>query len=403
MSSIPVLALPSHPDPYPAYQWHVSQEKIRFDEGTQCWIVAQFNVVQEILSSSQFLVRPLSAQVPPPIAGSSAGELFSLLIRMNEGDKHRLGKQVLQTSLNQLDLRRLDSVIAEVIEDLSRRYDINKADQLNAWISHLAVSVIARLCGFSHSELEQICLWIDEFVQCFSPISTPEQLEAASKSAVSLMSSFQTLLSSAGSDPDSFLSQLQAEAKVIGWDSGSALLANLVGLLSQSYEASAGLMGNTLIALYHDPALYTELQQDLEKLPQLIKEVARHDSPVQNTRRFVKSDGEFYGASLKSGDCILLLLAAANRDPASNFDAEKLVLNRSDTHLVSFSDGRHACPGETLAVRIVSAGLHHILTSLTHSSSNQTEAYPLAHLHWTYKPSVNGRLPVFQTYHKDEL
>jgi cytochrome P450 len=179
------------------------------------------------------------------------------------------------------------------------------------------------------------------------------------------------------------------------------LLANLVGLLSQSYEASAGLMGNTLIALHSDPALYTELQHDLEKLPQLISEVARHDSPVQNTRRFVKSDSEFYGASLRSGDCILLLLAAANRDPAGNFDAEKLVLNRSDRRLVSFSDGRHACSGETMAVRIASAGLHHILTSLAQHSNNQTDAYPLSHLHWTYRPSVNGRLPVFQSRHKD--
>nr|WP_315484477.1 cytochrome P450 [uncultured Undibacterium sp.] len=399
MSSIPVLALPSHPDPYPAYQWHVAQEKMRFDQGTQCWVAAQFDVVQEILSSSHFLVRPLSAQVPPPIAGSSAGELFSLLIRMNEGDKHHVGKQVLQTSLNQLDLRRLDSVIAEVIEDLSRRYDINNTDELNAWISRLAVSVIARLCGFSNSELDKICLWIDEFVQCFSPISTHEQLEEASRSAASLMSSFQNLLASAGNDPDSFLSQLQAEAKVIGWNSGSTLLANLVGLLSQSYEASIGLIGNALIALHTDPALHTELHYDLRKLPQLIDEVARFDAPVQITRRFAKSDCEFYGVSLQSGDCILLMLAAANRDPAGNTDAAKLVLNRNNRSSVSFSHGRHACPGEAMAVRIASAGLHHILTSLAHRSNKQTDVHALNHLDWIYRPSANGRLPDF--LHKD--
>nr|WP_315476092.1 cytochrome P450 [uncultured Undibacterium sp.] len=399
MSSIPVLALPSHPDPYPAYQWHVAQEKLRFDEGTRCWVASQFDVVQEILFSPQFLVRHLSAQVPPPIAGSSAGELFSLLIRMNEGDKHHVGKQVLQTSLNQPDLRRLDSIIAEVVEDLSRRYDINKADELNAWISRLAVSVIARLYGFSNSELDQLCLWIDEFVQCFAPISTPEQLEEASKSAVSLMSSFQALLACADNDPDSFLSQLQAEAKVIGWNSGSALLANLVGLLSQSYEASIGLIGNALIALHRSPTIYSELQHDLEKLPQLIDEVARFDSPVQITRRFANHDCEFYGASLRSGDCIILLLAAANRDPAGNADAAKLVLSRNNRRSVSFSYGRHACPGETMAIRIASAGLHHILTSLAYRSNKHAGVHPLNHLQWTYRPSANGRLPVF--LHKD--
>lgn len=401
MSSIPVLALPSHPDPYPAYQWHVSQNKIRFDEGAQCWVVAQFEVVQEILASPQFIVRPLSAQVPPPIVGSSAGELFSLLIRMNEGDKHHLGKRVLQTSLNQLDLLQLDAIIAEVIENLSQLYDVNKIDELNAWMNRLAVSVIAKLYGFSDTEVDKICLWINEFVSCFSPISTPAQLDAASQSAVSLMNNFQDLLSNADSVSLSFLHQLQAEAKAIGWDSSSALLANLIGMLSQSYEASAGLMGNSLIALHRDPTLYTELRHDLEKIPQLIREVARLDSPVQNTRRFVKEDINFHGASLRSGDCILLLLAAANRDPAGNSDAEKFILNRRDRRLVSFSYGRHACPGESLAVRIASAGVLHILTCLAHDSSNQTEVYPLAHLHWAYRPSANGRLPVFLPPHKD--
>jgi cytochrome P450 len=401
MSSISVLELPSHPDPYPAYQWYVSQEKMCFDEAAHCWVAAQFDVVQEILASPQFVVRPPAAQVPPHIAGSNAGELFSLLIRMNEDEPHRIGKQVLKTSLAQLDLRLLDSEIAAVIKNLSARYDVNKAEELNVWMSRLAVCVIARLYGFSNSKLEKICLWIGEFVSCFSPVSTPTQLDAASQSAVSLMSSFQNLLANADGDPAGFLHQLQTEAKTVGWDSSSALLANLVGLLSQSYEASAGLMGNTLIALHSDPVLYIELEQDLEKLPQLIKEVARHDSPVQNTRRFVKHDGEFYGASLKSGDCILLLLAAANRDPAGNFHAEKFILNRPDRRSVSFSDGRHACPGETLAVRIASAGLHHILTSLAHRSNNQTNAYPLCHLHWTYRPSANGRLPFFQTPQKD--
>ncbi|MBC3873088.1 cytochrome P450 [Undibacterium flavidum] len=406
MSSIPVLTLPSHPDPYPAYQWHVSQDKIRFDEDAQCWIVAQFNVVQEVLASSQFVVRPLTAQVPPHIAGSSAGELFSLLIRMNEGEQHRLGKQVLQTSLNQLDLRQLDlllldSKIAEVIEDLSGRYDVNKADELNAWIRRLAVSVIAKLYGFSNSELDKICLWIDEFVQCFSPISTPTQLGAASKSAVSLMAAFQNLLSNADSDPDSFLYQLQAEAKVIGWDSSSALCANLIGLLTQSYEASAGLIGNTLIALHHDPVLYTEVKQEPTKLPQLISEVARLDSPVQNTRRFVKNELDMHGVALRTGDCILLLLAAANRDPAANYAPDELLINRRDRRMISFSHGRHTCPGQGLAVRIASAGLHHILKSLAPSSNHQADVFPFAHLYWTYRPSANGRLPVFYTHEKD--
>ncbi|MFL6199116.1 MAG: hypothetical protein ACJ76J_08070 [Thermoanaerobaculia bacterium] len=42
----------------------------------------------------------------------------------------------------------------------------------------------------------------------------------------------------------------------------------------------------------------------------------RYDPPVQNTRRFVVEDGVVAGRALKEGDAVLVLLAAANRDPA---------------------------------------------------------------------------------------
>jgi hypothetical protein len=46
-------------------------------------------------------------------------------------------------------------------------------------------------------------------------------------------------------DPNSALARVQCEAGRVGWNNADALLANLVGLLSQTYEATAGLNRST--------------------------------------------------------------------------------------------------------------------------------------------------------------
>jgi len=81
-----------------------------------------------------------------------------------------------------------------------------------------------------------------------------------------------------------------------------------------------------------------------------VEELARYTSPVQSTKpRFVSRDGEFFGQTLKRGDIILALVAAANADPAQFDQPDRLKLDRfPNAHLV-FSSGIHFCLGMQLA------------------------------------------------------
>ena len=389
MSTISVLDLASHTNPYSHYRWHLSQADLRFDVTSQCWIAAKAEVVQGILNSHQFLVRPASSKVPSNIVGSSAGEVFSYLIRMNEGSEHALGKRVLQTNLQQLGEASFDQAVLDVLHSFSQIYTLKKLDDINLWLNHFSVSVMARLCGFPVSDLVQVSLWIDDFVKCLSALSTKEQLRGASIAAECLLDSFQALLNSAQASSESFLNRLQEEAKEHGWESSRALRSNLIGLLSQTYEASSGLIANSLIAMHQYPKLREELHQDRAQLSAFIGEVARWDPSVQNTRRFVAEDCELAGVRLRAGDTILLLLAAANRDPNANPEAEKFDLRRHSPRLMSFSHGRHQCPGQDLAYRMSWAALNHLLDRVNEDF--------WINLNWQYRPSANGRLPVFLT------
>src|SRR5206468_3262718 len=76
------------------------------------------------------------------------------------------------------------------------------------------------------------------------------------------------------------------------------------------------LIGNTLYAMR---------REGVPPAPErvaFVREVARHDSPVHNTRRFAASTITLHGKDIREGQALLVLLAAANRDPAVNPDPD---------------------------------------------------------------------------------
>jgi cytochrome P450 len=87
------------------------------------------------------------------------------------------------------------------------------------------------------------------------------------------------------------------------------------------------------------------------------------------------------------GDAVLVVLAAANRDPSANPDPDRFDIYRTDRRVFTFSDGPHRCPGVMIAATIAASGVAELLhAGLTPSSLGPTV---------TYRPSVNGRIPLF--------
>lgn len=161
-------------------------------------------------------------------------------------------------------------------------------------------------------------------------------------------------------------------------------IANLIDLFSQTFEATAGLIGNAVLALIQHPSLHSESTS----IEDLLAEVQRFDPPVQNTRRFVAAPCEIDGTRLNAGDVILVLLASANRDPQLNDNPDTFLLDRPNRRSFTFGAGRHQCPGQSLALSIAGATVRHILAMKPE----------LDRLTWHYRPSANGRIALFKDW-----
>jgi cytochrome P450 len=115
------------------------------------------------------------------------------------------------------------------------------------------------------------------------------------------------------------------------------------------HETTTNLIGNGTYALLRHPDQLKRLRDDLSLIPTAVEELLRYDSPVQFTNRILTADLDLDGKTLRAGQMVLLLLAAANRDPEQFVHPDKLDVGRQNNKHVAFGLGSHFCLGAPLA------------------------------------------------------
>jgi len=375
----PVAAV-THADPYSFYAELRAGPPLAWNETLRAWVASRADVIESLLlAHSALRVRPAAEPVPRAIVGSPAGEVFGHLVRMNDGTAHQAHRPALQRALAGLDLEAVHSAALQVARSVA-------PDPLSDALFSMPVRAVAHLLGFAPESLAQVDRWMRDFVACLSPLSTAGQLQAASVAAGELMARFEALAGGSPPRHGSLLAAVLAESGARNAVSRS-LLANLVGLLSQTCDATAGLLGNSLIALMREPSLQGAAPTR-EGLLSVVEETARHDPSIQNTRRFAVEPVAIAGTRLGAGDAVLLVLAAANRDPAFNPEPDRFMRARAHRRMLGFGHGVHACPGQALACTLAAAGLQALLDRAPDLDAMRARG-------WHYRPSANARIPVF--------
>lgn len=365
----PIIAA-THADPYPYYAQLRAEGGLAFHPGLKMWVASSARAVAAVLTHPDCHVRPAQEPVPRAIADGMAGLVFGQLMRMNEGERQRCPRSAIAPGLELVEAREVEALVS------ARLITADAAGLYNAMFRG-PVCVVAALLGFTPAQGRVISELTADFVACLSPLSGAAQLTAAHAAAEQLSGYCVELLA----DPDNHSHLLGGIRQRFASGAPQTLIANLVGLFSQTFEATAGLIGNAVLALIEHPSLRNESTP----VEDLLAEVQRFDPPVQNTRRFVAAPCEIDGVRLNAADVILVLLASANRDSQFNDNPDAFLLHRPNRHSFTFGTGRHQCPGQRLALSIAGATLKQFLAMRP----------ALEHLKREYRPSANGRIPLF--------
>jgi cytochrome P450 len=153
-------------------------------------------------------------------------------------------------------------------------------------------------------------------------------------------------------------------------------------LLIAGHETTVNLIANGALAMLRHPEHWAALGQDSSRASAIVEETLRYDPPVQLVARVAGADMDIGGARIPQGDTMMLLLAAAHRDPAVTERPDEFDPTRNSVRHLAFGLGPHFCLGAPLARLEATVAL-----------SAVTRRFPTARLDGdpTYKPNVTLR------------
>jgi hypothetical protein len=237
------------------------------------------------------------------------------------------------------------------------------------WVNDVAkrFAAFALLKGFGFSMQKSLSLLpeIENLVKLMVPVGSNEEVESILASVRSVQEAF----------------DIHFAGKLPSAQAPALYLANFVGLLIQSYDATRGLLSNSLLHAAKAPELKSKTEKDFIGF---VRESARLDPAVHNTRRTMHGDVTIGKYKIKSGEEVLIVLASANRDAGKFLNPDAFVLDRANDAL-SFGSGLHKCIADNFATQLAASLLHYLHMKYSKFAIQEAEI--------PYEPRVNIRLP----------
>jgi cytochrome P450 len=348
-------------DPYPLYA-RAREASPMLVAGGQVAVVAGYDDCLAVLRHPQALSdRRRSAAFAQRAAAMADGvpegmqwavETPSFLF-LDPPDHTRLRRLVAQ-AFTARRVEQLRPTIERLTADLldAAGSEMNVIDEL---AYPLPLTVIADLLGVPREDTPRLRGWSAVLTRALDP-SVPltgqpaEGLERRMTVLTEFREYFQRLVEQRRRDPgDDLVSALTAVEDGGDRLSSEELLSTCVLLLVAGHETTVNLIANGVLALLRHPDQLTMLAADPGLAPGTVEEALRYDPPVQLMMRVAGEDLTVGGTTVPSGSIVLLLLAAASRDPAANEEPDRFDIGRTQPRHLAFGFGAHFCLGAPLA------------------------------------------------------
>ncbi|HEX3590520.1 MAG TPA: cytochrome P450 [Pseudonocardiaceae bacterium] len=289
----------------------------------------------------------------------------------------------------------LEPRIRQIVDDLfaafreSHSADTGSVDIVGQLAYPLPVRVISELLGVPEADHDRFEGWSRWLVRGLDPVmavTDPVEIAEIERAQAEFRGYFSDLIgrrrAEPGTDLLSRLVQIEEQGDQL---SEAELISTCTLLLVAGHETTANLIANGVLALLRHPGQLAALRAEPALIGGAVEEILRFDPPVQLTTRVVREPTPIGDVVVPTDGVLLMLLGAANRDPAAFADPDRFDITRDARHHLSFAAGAHFCLGAPLARLEGSAALSAFATRV-----RDPELVPGS---LRYRPHVNLRGP----------
>ena len=328
-------------DPHPTYAWLREQAPVYWDATNRIWGVSRY---QDVLDCERNTARYTSAR------GSRPGiEDSSSMINMDD-PQHQLQRQLVARQFTPRAVKQIEHRVRAVATSLIDAVcEAGCCDIVHDLAAPLPAAIIAEKLGFPAELWPRVVYWSETTMQSGGG---PRYIGVAAMKAVedfALMT--MEVISARRREPRDDLISVWCHKPVDGQTmTDGEIVSEALLLLDGGAETTRTVIGSTVLALIEHPDEHRKLVEDPSLLADTaVEEFIRWGSPILNMRRTATEDSELHGQPIRAGDQLLLMYAAANRDPDAFAEPERFDVTRRHNLHVAFGFGTHFCLGASLA------------------------------------------------------
>lgn len=345
---------PAHrSNPYPRYA-ALREHTALFALKPRVHVATRYAEVSAVLADPEWGhgyddgINPLRPGVPPD-------DVPGGIVRMDPPQHTRVRGLVNRpfTPRHTTGLRpRVEELVTELLDEAVAAGEV---DLMEAFARPLPFTIIAELLGIPPGDHRQVIDWSMALVHGTDPdiLQTPAQLARRDVAKAEFEAYFGDQIDQRRREPREDMFSDMAAALDDGRASDIELRGLAVGLLIGGYETVTDLIGKGTVALLRHPDQIARWRRHPELASAGTDELLRYEPPIQFTHRVALADKELAGRTLARGEGVVVVMAAANRDPAVYPDPDRLDITRfagqtPPPRPLSFGGGVHYCLGSHL-------------------------------------------------------
>jgi cytochrome P450 len=346
-------------DPYPFFARLRTEDPVHYSPAHRAWLVTRYDDVVASFSNpalSSDRVRPLLEALSEENRAKAGGVMAQMAEWMVVSDPpaHTRLRRLATNAFHPKKVVAMEDRIRELVDGyLDDFIASGDTDVVAGFTFPLPATVISELIGAPAQDADRFKDWSDDLALVAFGTggeARGERHARAEKSIAEMFDYFTGLIEHAREHPgDDMISSLIEGDGSDDHLSDDEIRSMCALMLFAGHETTTTTITSAIKLLIENPDALALVREDPKMAGKCVEEVLRVEGAIKVLHRWVIDDVELRGRTIKKGDRVLLIPAAANRDPAKFADPDRFDITRSPNPHVAFGKGVHACIGAMLA------------------------------------------------------
>lgn len=346
--------------PYPFYEQRRRDGDVVWDDTAQAWLVLGYHAARQVLGEPGWTSDPRANPDTRAAIDSLGSEMVDRSMLLTDGANHRRLRDSVRDVFTPSFIDGLTDGVQTIAGSVIDYPTAGTPFDFMAEIAlPLPLTVAAEWLGLGPDNADLLRAESPAIIRMLGALAGSAEINAGAAAFATLIADFLPLAADRRAHPGEDLLTFIAADPVLELDDVviTAILIAVAG-----HETTANLLGAAMVRLLQSGAGGGRLIDRLDPAdPALLSELLRLDGPVQATARTATRDQRIAGADLAVGQRALVVIAAANRDPAVFDDPDQFRLSRTSPAPLTFGYGAHYCLGAALARLETTVALRRIL------------------------------------------